>query len=96
MFNAEENLWTSLAEPSAQSRACLSIRSNGKLDQIAQDRVCLSDEYLQGWGTPSFLGPILVTGHPHCKKNQTFPTTSLEFADALFVSVVLYHSTLCL
>lgn len=91
MFNAEENVWASLAEPSAQSRACLSIRSNGKLDQVAQDRVCVSDENLQGWGFPLSWVPSQWLTIPIVKK--PFPNTSLEFADALLVSIALHHST---
>lgn len=68
MFNAEENLWASLAEPSAQSRACLNIRSNGKLDQVAQDRVCVSDENLQGWGFPLSWVPSQWLTIPIVKK----------------------------
>lgn len=95
MFNAEENLWASLAEPSAQSRACLNIRSNGKLDQVAQDRVCVTDENLQGWGFPLSWVPSQWLTIPIVKK-KPFPNTSLEFADALLVSIALRHSTVCL
>lgn len=59
IFNAEENLRTSLVEHSAQSRAKLNIRSNVKLDQTAQDLVYLSYAYLQGWRFPLPWAPLL-------------------------------------
>lgn len=39
IFNAEGNLWTSLVESPVRKRANLGVRSNVKLDHIAQDLV---------------------------------------------------------
>lgn len=62
-----------------QNRANLSIRSNVKLDQTAEDLVRLSYEYLQGRRFPFLWAPVPMTDLSCCEK--LFPDTSLQFAE---------------
>lgn len=46
----------------------LPVLKQGQLEQVAQDSVLLSFEYLPRWRLHSFSGqPLLVSDHPHRK-----------------------------